>query len=246
MWASVALAIDRYDALKNPLSRKITLGRAIAISAATWLLPLTICIPGVIGWGYVVHTRQETDVSISDKVQCYIDPVKSFGFVVFWSISAAVTPAVMIVFFYCLLMRIIWKKSLTRRALMYVKPLAGSLTPANNRLNEIEAQAFRISFIIILSNFVFISPFVVLLLLKLDVHRKGVAEAHMVTILLLDINIVINSFLYTFGVGSFRLVLASLCHCNEQNANNQHSPRPPMPRSSTVLTTSFGNQDQKA
>ena len=234
MWASVAIGIDRYDVLTNLLTRRINHGWAYAISSATWLLPLAICIPGVTGWGNIAY---ETDVD--DKVECYIDPVRSFGFVVFWSVSAVIAPALLIVFCFCLLVRVIWKKSLTRRALMYVEPLSGNRASANSHLNETEAQAFRISFIIILSNLLLISPFVILLLLNLDVDGTGVAEAHMVTIILLDINVAINSFLYTFGVRSIRLELAAMCRCEGQNALKQHSVRSILSTKSTVVRKSL-------
>ena len=216
MWASVAIGIDRYDVLTNLLTRRINHGWAYAISSATWLLPLAICIPGVIGWGDIAY---ETDVD--DKVECYIDPVRSFGFVVFWSVSAVIAPVLLIVICFCLLVRVIWKKSLTRRALMYVEPLSGNRASVNSHLNETEAQAFRICFIIILSNLLLNLPFVILLLLKLDVDATGVAEAHMVTIILVDINVTINSFLYAFGVRSIRLELAAMCRCKGQNARRQ-------------------------
>ena len=238
MWASVAIGIDRYDVLTNLLNRKINHSWAYAISAATWLLPLAICIPGVTGWGDIAY---ETDIG---KVQCYVDPVRSYGFVVFWSVCALIAPALVIIFCYCVLVHIIWKKSLTRRALMYVKPLAGNRASDNGHLNETEAQAFRISFIIILSNLLLISPFVILLLLKLDVDSAGVTEAHMVTIILLDINIAINSFLYTFGVRSIRLEISAMCRCKGQNARKQLSVRSIMSTKSTVVRKSF-SEDAK-
>jgi hypothetical protein len=233
MWASVAIGADRYDVLTNPLNRKINHHRAYAISAATWLLPVVICTPGVIGWGRIEYAR---DIG---AVQCYIDPARSFSFLVFWSICALIAPTIMIVLCYFFLIRVIWKKSLTRRALMYVEPLAGNAATAYRQLNETEAQAFRISFIIILSNIILIAPFAILLLLKLDVDATGVAQAHIAVIILLDINIALNSFLYTFGVRSIRLQISALCGCNGQNARKRLSVLSSTSAKSSVVRKSF-------
>ncbi|XP_062501338.1 rhodopsin-like [Corticium candelabrum] len=225
MWGSAGIAIDRSDVMTRPLSRRLNHRKGRVIIALTWFLPLLVCIPGVAGWGDIVY-QAENDTG--EKILCYIDPVQSYSFVVFWAVLGILAPTGLIIFCYCVIIYIINRKALTRRALMHVEPISGGQIAnahAHAHFNKTEAQAFRIAFVILLSNVVFTAPFVVILLLKLDVSSGGVQVTHMVTVILLDICIAFNSFLYTFGVRSVRNEIEIMCHCKGKGIERQHFTR---------------------
>lgn len=242
MWASVAIGLDRCDVLTRPLSRRIDHRWAYIISAFTWFLPLVFCIPGVTGWGEIVYQSE----GIADQGQCYVDPVRSYNFIVFWAVFALLAPTIVIIVCYCVIIYVIRNKALTRRALMYVEPIPAGQASNNLQFNKTEAQAFRISFLIILTNIILMSPFVVLLLLKLDVASRSVGVAHVITIILLDTNIAINSILFTLGVRSVRNEVTAMCQCCRTKGSHSIASLSPVQYTKSTALGKPYSEDTKA
>ncbi|XP_065827482.1 rhodopsin-like [Oscarella lobularis] len=200
MWASAATSVDRCDVLTRPLARWLNRTKAWIVIAFTWILPLGLTLPTAIGSWVEIEYRAE-----DGGLSCYLNPLTSYQFVLFWTVTGVITPTIIIVGCFCGIAWAVWDKAKARRHYM------DKVSEGGGTFNRIEAQALKITFVVIGVNVLLVTPFVIVLLLKLDVRKNALPQ--IVTGILLNVAIVINAVLFAFGVRSIRKEVRVLCRC---------------------------------
>eukprot|EP00118_Oscarella_pearsei_P002486 m.10697 g.10697 ORF g.10697 m.10697 type:complete len:360 (+) comp22567_c0_seq2:166-1245(+) len=205
MWACAAASIERCDVLTRPLTRWMTRAKAWTVIAFTWALSLAVTIPATANsWAQIEYMTADGELA------CFLNPLRSPRFVIFWSVSGVLAPVAIVVGCFAVIAWVICRKAKTRRSY-----LAGQSAKEHSKgnFNEIEAQALKITFVVIIVNIVLVVPFVVVLLMKLDVQENAMPQV--VTGIMMNVAIVIDAILFAFGVRSIRKEVAGIwcCRC---------------------------------